>query len=228
MFRQATLFGDAEPTPDANVQRPAPPRPRCPLVGRPRPRLAARRPTPCSTSSGTSARLAPADGRRCGSGRLPEPRLTSWWTPDRRPRAAARCSPSCAGVLSARYGEAFDSIGFNCYRDGNDSVAWHGDRHRHTRRRTRSSPSSASAAARPFRLRPMPGGPAVGARLVSTSASGDLLVMGGACQHEWEHVVPEGRAAPSPASRSPSATTACTEQGTTQSGHSPSRYREGE
>ena len=35
-------------------------------------------------------------------------------------------------VPQRRYGEAFDSIGFNCYRDGNDSVAWHGDRHRHT------------------------------------------------------------------------------------------------
>ena len=33
-------------------------------------------------------------------------------------------------LFSRRYGRAFDSIGFNLYRDGRDSVAWHGDRHR--------------------------------------------------------------------------------------------------
>ena len=32
--------------------------------------------------------------------------------------------------MSVRYAESFDSIGFNCYRHGDDSVAWHGDRHR--------------------------------------------------------------------------------------------------
>ena len=32
-------------------------------------------------------------------------------------------------VLAEQYGEPFDSIGFNLYRDGHDSVAWHSDRH---------------------------------------------------------------------------------------------------
>ena len=60
-------------------------------------------------------------------------------------------------LLSARYGEAFDSIGFNCYRDGDDSVAWHGDRHRHTVDDPVVAIVSVGAP-RPFRLRPRGGG----------------------------------------------------------------------
>ena len=63
--------------------------------------------------------------------RLPEPRLTAWWVPDQGPEALPVLA-EIRRVLSARYGEAFDSIGYNCYRDGADSVAWHGDRHRET------------------------------------------------------------------------------------------------
>ncbi len=84
--------------------------------------------------------------------RLPEPRLTSWWTP----ADGVEPLPVLAEmrrVLSAHYGESFDSIGFNCYRDGNDSVAWHGDRHRHTIDDPVVAIVSVGAA-RPFRLRP--------------------------------------------------------------------------
>jgi hypothetical protein len=63
--------------------------------------------------------------------RLPEPRLTSWWTPAAGPEPHPVLA-EIRSLLSSRYGETFDSIGFNCYRDGADSVAWHGDRHRHT------------------------------------------------------------------------------------------------
>ena len=55
-----------------------------------------------------------------------------------------------------RYAEAFDSIGFNCYRDGDDSVAWHGDRHR----QHLDDPVVAIVsvgAARPLRVRPRGG-----------------------------------------------------------------------
>lgn len=31
-------------------------------------------------------------------------------------------------ALSSRYRVELDSVGFNLYRDGRDSVAWHGDR----------------------------------------------------------------------------------------------------
>ena len=48
-------------------------------------------------------------------------------------------------------------------------------------------------ATRPFRLRPhgRTGGPTHDL----APASGDLLVMGGACQRDWEHAVPKVRSA---------------------------------
>jgi alkylated DNA repair dioxygenase AlkB len=121
--------------------------------------------------------------------RLPEPRLTAWWTPAEGPEPLPVLA-EIRTLLSARYGEAFDSIGFNCYRDGTDSVAWHGDRHRHTI----DDPVVATVsvgAPRPFRLRPRGGGRSHTFDL----GRGDLLVMGGSCQHDWEHTVPKVRAA---------------------------------
>lgn len=121
--------------------------------------------------------------------RLPEPRLTAWWTPARGPEplpvlAAGRVA------LTARYGVTFDSIGFNCYRHGNDSVAWHGDRHRHTVVDPVVAIISVGTP-RPVRLRPRGGGSSVSFDL----GHGDLFVMGGACQHDWEHTVPKVRRA---------------------------------
>jgi alkylated DNA repair dioxygenase AlkB len=121
--------------------------------------------------------------------RLPEPRLTSWWTPEQGPEALPILA-TMRRVLSARYAEAFDSIGFNCYRHGEDSVAWHGDRHR----RTIDDPIVAIVsvgAPRPLRIRPRGGGTARSFDL----GRGDLFVMGGACQHDWEHGVPKVRTA---------------------------------
>ena len=121
--------------------------------------------------------------------RLPEPRLTAWWTPEVGPEPLPVLG-EIRTLLSARYAEAFDSIGFNCYRDGTDSVAWHGDRHRHTI----DDPVVATVsvgAPRPFRLRPRGGGRSHSFDL----GRGDLLVMGGSCQHDWEHTVPKVRAA---------------------------------
>jgi len=119
--------------------------------------------------------------------RLPEPRLTAWWTVG----GAAEPLPvlgHARTLLSVRYGEAFDSIGFNCYRHGADSVAWHGDRHRHTVANPVVAIVSAGAA-RPFRLRPRGGGRSH----VFGLGNGDLFVMGGACQQDWEHTVPKVR-----------------------------------
>ncbi len=121
--------------------------------------------------------------------RLPEPRLTSWWTPDDGPELMPVLA-EMRRVLSVRYAEAFDSIGFNWYRHGEDSVAWHGDRHRHTV----DDPVVAILSVggrRPFRVRPRGGGAARSFDL----GRGDLLVMGGACQHDWEHSVPKVRRA---------------------------------
>lgn len=82
----------------------------------------------------------------------------------------------------------FDRVFCNYYRNGSDSVAWHADRVG----RQQVDPLVAIVCCggpRPFRVRPMGGG-------VSQSfdlGSGDLLVMGGAMQHHWEHAVPKVR-----------------------------------
>jgi len=121
--------------------------------------------------------------------RLPEPRLTSWWVPAHGVEPLPVLG-EIRTILSARYGEAFDSIGFNCYRHGADSVAWHGDRHRETVDDPIVVIVSVGAP-RPLRLRPRGGG--TGRALSFDLGRGDLFVMGGACQHDWEHSVPKVR-----------------------------------
>ncbi len=119
---------------------------------------------------------------------LPEPRLTSWWS---EADDGAEPLPVLADIrhaLTDRYARHFDSIGCNYYRDGNDSVAWHGD----TVRKVYVDPLVAIVSVgspRPFHLRPRGGGSSRSFEL----GLGDLLVMGGACQHDWEHSVPKVR-----------------------------------
>ena len=89
-------------------------------------------------------------------------------------------------ALSRRYGVEFPRVGLAFYRDGNDSVAWHGDYV------ARKMPAAVVAtvslgAARRFQLRPHGGGRSIGLNL----GGGDLLVMGGTCQRTWQHHVPK-------------------------------------
>ena len=60
-----------------------------------------------------------------------EPRLVWWWTAEEGPSPLPLLE-DVGRALSRRYGREFDSIGCNYYRTGSDSVAWHGDRMRHT------------------------------------------------------------------------------------------------
>ncbi|HVL98934.1 MAG TPA: alpha-ketoglutarate-dependent dioxygenase AlkB [Egibacteraceae bacterium] len=95
-----------------------------------------------------------------------------------------------AAALSERYGVTLTQVGANLYRDGADSVAWHGDRV------ARELPEATVALVslgepRPFRLRPKGGGPSV----CYVPGRGDLLVMGGSCQRTWDHAVPKVRRA---------------------------------
>ncbi len=91
-----------------------------------------------------------------------------------------------AAALGARYGVRFVTIGANLYRDGRDSVAWHGDRG-HRERRTATVATVSLGHPRTFRLRPAEGGPSI----ALTLGRGDLLVMGGTCQRTWKHAVPK-------------------------------------
>jgi len=117
-----------------------------------------------------------------------EPRLSAWWsvaTGEPEPLPILR---TIRLLLAERYHEPFDSIGFNLYRDGGDSVAWHGDRHRHVVTNPVIAILSVGAR-RPLKLRPRGGGSSLSWPL----GHGDLFVMGGACQHDWEHTVPKVR-----------------------------------
>ncbi len=96
-------------------------------------------------------------------------------------------------VLSERYRRDLSRISAALYRDGDDSVAWHGDRID----RIVVEPVVAIlslGAPRILRLRPKGGGRSIAFSL----HCGDLLVMGGTCQRTWEHCVPKSRRACGP------------------------------
>lgn len=84
-------------------------------------------------------------------------------------------------------GEPFRTAGLCFYRDGRDSVAWHGD----TIGRGASHDTMVAivsvGAPRSLLLRPRGGGETVRHAL----GHGDLIVMGGSCQRTWEHAVPK-------------------------------------
>lgn len=120
-------------------------------------------------------------------GRVLEPRLTAGWSTDASDPSVPPILPLLCAALSRRYRVAFDRVWVNLYRDGRDSVAWHPDRNGRVHRNPLVATVSLGAR-RKFQLRPRGGG-----RIVLTLAPGcgDLVVMGGACQHDWEHCVPK-------------------------------------
>jgi alkylated DNA repair dioxygenase AlkB len=130
--------------------------------------------------------------RRMYDRRVLEPRLTAPWNA----RSGAPLEPpvleDMRRALSAHYGVEFDSIGFNFYRDGQDSVAWHRDK-------IRSDIEDpivvlvSLGEPRKFLMRPRGGGRSTAFQL----GRGDLLVTGGRTQRDWEHTVPKvARAGP--------------------------------
>ncbi len=88
--------------------------------------------------------------------------------------------------LAVRYGPGITAGAASLYRNGRDSVAWHSDRIGWRLGEPVVAIVSLGGPRR-FRLRRKGGGGTVGFQL----GSGDLLVMGGACQHRWEHSVPK-------------------------------------
>ena len=130
-----------------------------------------------------SATIAWKQGRRTMWDRvLDDPRL-SYWGHDvaRHPQLAAMRT-----ALERSYGRRLRPPGLNFYRHGQDSVAWHSDRE--LRRLDDTLVAIVTLGTRrPFLVRPKGGG----ASIDLAPASGDLLVMGGACQRDWEHTVPK-------------------------------------
>lgn len=104
--------------------------------------------------------------------------------------------PALAGLraaLDAHYGtelgEPLRTVGLCLYRDGRDSVTWHGDTIGRASTQDTVVAIVSLGAVRRLLLRPRGGGTALRFEL----ASGDLLVMGGSCQRAWEHAVPKTR-----------------------------------
>ncbi|WP_330455896.1 alpha-ketoglutarate-dependent dioxygenase AlkB [Streptomyces sp. NBC_00820] len=101
-------------------------------------------------------------------------------------------------ALTARYaretGGPFTTAGLCFYRDGRDSVAWHGDRIGRGAREDTMVAILSVGAPRDLLLRPLGGGETVRRPL----GHGDLIVMGGSCQRTWEHCVPKTARATGP------------------------------
>lgn len=95
-----------------------------------------------------------------------------------------------ADALGELTGRPFVASWANLYRDGDDGVAWHGDRFR-----PGSSHDDVALVSlggpRTFRVRPRGGGPSI----PWTLSSGDLLVMSGPVQQRFEHCVPKAASA---------------------------------
>jgi alkylated DNA repair dioxygenase AlkB len=128
--------------------------------------------------------------RRMYDKHVEQPRLTATWRRDPELLAALPVIEEMRAVLSERYEVELDSGGINFYRDGRDSVAWHGDR----------IPKEvvdpivcivSVGEPRKFLLRPKGGGSSIKLML----GRGDLLVTGGATQRAWDHSVPKVAAA---------------------------------
>jgi alkylated DNA repair dioxygenase AlkB len=93
--------------------------------------------------------------------------------------------------LDAHYrpelGEPFTTAGLCLYRDGRDSVAWHGDTIGRSKTEDTMVAIVSLGSPRSFLLRPRGGGATIRHQL----GHGDLLVMGGSCQRTWEHAIPK-------------------------------------
>lgn len=90
-------------------------------------------------------------------------------------------------IYAGELGEPFTSAGLCLYRDGNDSVAWHGDTVGRSSTEDTMVAILSLGATRVLALRPRNGGRSL--RL--PQSHGDLIVMGGSCQRTWEHSVPK-------------------------------------
>ena len=117
------------------------------------------------------------------------PRLLSFYGErDTLPHPAlVECREALSRHYASELGEPFVTAGLCLYRDGQDSVAWHGDRIGRSRDQDTMVAIVSVGAPRNLVLRPRGGGPSV--RLAA--GHGDLLVMGGSCQRTWDHCVPK-------------------------------------
>ncbi|MET9688317.1 alpha-ketoglutarate-dependent dioxygenase AlkB [Streptomyces sp. NPDC006514] len=99
------------------------------------------------------------------------------------------------GHYAAELGEPFTTAGLCLYRDGRDSVAWHGDRTGRSRVEDTMVAIVSVGDPRDLAFRPRDGGATL---LRLPLGHGDLVVMGGSCQRTMEHAVPKSARAVGP------------------------------
>ncbi len=96
-----------------------------------------------------------------------------------------RCRERLDDYYAPGLGEPLVTAGLCLYRDGRDSVAWHGDTIGRGRLEDTIVAIVSLGAPRQLALRPVGGRTAYRFAL----GHGDLVVMGGSCQRTWEHAV---------------------------------------
>jgi alkylated DNA repair dioxygenase AlkB len=119
------------------------------------------------------------------------PRLTRFYRtgePLPLPILLTRRATGCRRTTTASSAKTSPARACCLYRDGRDSVAWHGD----TIGRGATTDTMVAilslGAARPLCLRPRGGG-RTAYRI--PLGHGDLATMGGSCQRTWEHAIPK-------------------------------------
>ncbi|SET75195.1 alpha-ketoglutarate-dependent dioxygenase AlkB [Geodermatophilus poikilotrophus] len=130
-----------------------------------------------------------ADRRQMYEREVAVPRLLRWYGGEER--LPHPLLTQAREMLTRHYrpelGEPFVSAGMCLYRDGRDSVAWHGDRLGRGRSADTMVAIVSFGSPRPLLLRPVGGGESLRFPL----GHGDLVVMGGSCQRTWEHCIPK-------------------------------------
>jgi alkylated DNA repair dioxygenase AlkB len=130
-----------------------------------------------------------ADRRQMYEREVAVPRLLRWYGGDETlPHPVlTEARTTLNRHYGAELGERFVSAGMCLYRDGRDSVAWHGDRMGRGRSGDTMVAIVSFGSPRPLMLRPVGGGESLRFPL----GHGDLVVMGGSCQRTWEHCIPK-------------------------------------
>lgn len=124
--------------------------------------------------------------RRMYDQQVLEPRLTAPWNARSGEPLTPAVLEEARRLLCRRYEREFDSVGFNLYRDGRDSVAWHADR---IPKEVETPIVALLSLGEPRRFQLRPRGGRVSHTFVL--GGGDLLVTGGNTQRTWEHAVPK-------------------------------------
>jgi alkylated DNA repair dioxygenase AlkB len=131
-----------------------------------------------------------AERRQMYDGVVDVPRLLRWYGGDET--LPHPLLTSAKDALNEHYfpelGEPFVTAGMCLYRDGRDSVAWHGDTIGRSAREDTMVAIASFGSPRNLMLRPRAGNHET---LKFPLGHGDLIVMGGSCQRTWEHAIPK-------------------------------------